>query len=240
MRLLLIDDDTTLAEVTAFALRRAGFTVQVAHEGTQALALWERDQPDLILLDLQLPDIDGLTLCRTIRQRSNVPIIMLTVRDSDEDIVHGFAIGADDYVTKPFSPKQLIARAQAVLRRAQSVPQPTRLSVDQLTLDTSEQVAHTPNGPMHLTGLEFRLLHLLVAHHDQIVPTETILIHVWGYADSSDRALLKQLVYRVRQKLAQSIAGMPSIETVAGVGYRLRSSASGDVPSAGEQIVTSL
>jgi DNA-binding response OmpR family regulator len=223
MRLLLVDDDTTLAEVTAFALRRAGFVVDIAQDGEQALQLWERERPDLILLDIQLPGVDGLTLCRLFRQQSAVPIIMLTVRDSDEDIVHGFEIGADDYVTKPFSPKQLIARAKAVVRRAQLVPQPTCLTAGTLTIDTGEQCARTLSGRIHLTSLEFRLLHLLMTHQNQVVPTETMLTHVWGYATSADRALLKQLVYRLRQKLLQAEHEMPHIETVAGVGYRLHS-----------------
>lgn len=221
MNILLVDDDTTLAEVTAFALRRAGFTVTLAVDGAQALELWECDPPDLLILDIQLPGIDGLTLCRTIRQRSTVPIIMLTVRDSDEDVVHGLEIGADDYLTKPFSPKQLIARARAVLRRSHSLPQPARLSVGDLTLDTDAQVVHTPQGPVHLTSLEFRLLHDLMLHPGQVVPTEALVLHVWGYADSSDRALLKQLVYRLRQKLASTESEPLVIETVAGVGYRL-------------------
>ncbi|NTU80879.1 MAG: response regulator transcription factor [Chloroflexales bacterium] len=238
MNILLVDDDTTLAEVTAFALRRAGFTVTLATDGAHALELWEREPPDLLILDIQLPGIDGLSLCRIIRQRSAVPIIMLTVRDSDEDVVHGLELGADDYLTKPFSPKQLIARARAVLRRSHSVPTPTRLSVGDLMLDTAEQVVQTTQGPVHLTSLEFRLLHYLLLHPGQVVPTEAILLHVWGYADSSDRALLKQLVYRLRQKLASAEGGQPEIETVAGVGYRLGASAQGDAIRADRQSVT--
>jgi DNA-binding response OmpR family regulator len=222
MNILLVDDDTTLAEVTAFALRRAGFVVDLAHDGDLALDLCERAQPDLLILDIQLPGMDGLTLCRTIRQRSDIPIIMLTVRDSDEEIVHGLEIGADDYLTKPFSPKQLIARARAVLRRRSSLPPPSQLCLNDLVLDTAEQVAHTAHGAVRLTGLEFRLLYFLLIHQGQVVPTESILLHVWGYGDSSDRALLKQLVYRLRQKLLSAEREDSwQIETIAGIGYRL-------------------
>ncbi|MBC8075836.1 MAG: response regulator transcription factor [Chloroflexales bacterium] len=221
MNILLVDDDTTLAEVTAFALRRAGFVVDLAYDGAEALARWDRAQPDLLILDIQLPEMDGLTLCRLIRQRGDTPIIMLTVRNSDEDIVHGLEIGADDYLTKPFSPKQLIARARAVLRRRQLVPPPAQLRLGELTLDTAAQLIATPQGSVRLTGLEFRLLHFLLMHESQVVPTETIVLHVWGYSESSDRALLKQLIYRLRQKLSAAAGDGWQIETIAGVGYRL-------------------
>jgi DNA-binding response OmpR family regulator len=240
MRTLLVDDDTTLSELTAFALRRAGFAVSLAYDGAQALELWEREQPDLLILDIQLPGMDGLSLCRTIRQRSDVPIIMLTVRNSDEDVVHGLEIGADDYLTKPFSPKQLIARARAVLRRRQALPPPAQFTAGDLTLDTAQQIAHTAQGPVHLTGLEFRLLHYLMLNQEQVVPTEALLLHVWGYADSSDRAMLKQLVYRLRQKLGAAEAGGGRLETVAGVGYRLVAGGEPAQPGAHERSVTSL
>jgi DNA-binding response OmpR family regulator len=222
MKILLVDDDTTLLEVTAFALRRAGFLVVLAHDSEQALRAWSDEQPDLIILDIQLPGKDGLTLCREIRALSNVPIILLTVRNSDEDIVHGLEIGADDYLTKPFSPKQLIARARAVLRRS-SAPNPAQLTAGDLVLDTTQQVVRTPRAEVRLTPLEFRLLHYLLINQGQIVPTDAILTHVWGYADSGDRALLKQLVYRVRQKIDAPDADKHYIETIPGVGYTIAS-----------------
>jgi DNA-binding response OmpR family regulator len=221
MKVLLVDDDTTLLEVTAFALRRAGFLALLAHDAEQALRVWSAEQPDLIILDIQLPGKDGLTLCEEIRAISPVPIILLTVRNSDEDIVHGLEIGADDYLTKPFSPKQLIARARAVLRRSSTVPKQAQLVAGELVLDTAEQVVRTPHGTTRLTPLEFRLLHYLLINQGQIVPTDAILTHVWGYADSGDRALLKQLVYRVRQKIESPEAQKQYIATIPGVGYRI-------------------
>ena len=221
MKILLVDDDTTLLDVTAFALRRAGFLVLLAHDAEQALQIWSVEQPDLLILDIQLPGKDGLMLCREIRAVSPVPIILLTVRDSDEDIVHGLEIGADDYLTKPFSPKQLIARARAVLRRSSALPKQAQLVVGDLVLDIAQQVVRTPESSIRLTALEFRLLHYLLVNQGQIVPTEAILTHVWGYADSADRALLKQLVYRVRQKIEPPGMERHLIATIPGVGYTI-------------------
>jgi DNA-binding response OmpR family regulator len=221
MKILLVDDDAMLIEVTAFALRRAGFLVVPATDGEQALRAWADEQPDLIILDIQLPGKDGLALCREIRASSRVPIILLTVRNSDDDIVHGLEIGADDYLTKPFSPRQLIARARAVLRRSSALPRPAQLAAGDLVLDTLQQVARTPHVEVRLTSLEFRLLHYLLINQGQVVPTDAILTHVWGYADSADRALLKQLVYRVRQKIEAPAAQRHYIVTIPGVGYTI-------------------
>lgn len=228
MKVLLVDDDVSLAEVTAFALRRAGFLVIMAYDGEQALRLWAEEQPDLIILDIQLPGKDGLTVCRELRAMSNVPIIMLTVRDSDDDIVHGLEIGADDYITKPFSPKQLVARAQAVIRRSstalpQSATQPIRLVAGELELDMMQQTVHTPHGLVRLSQLEFRLLHYLFVNQGQIVPTDAIMLHVWGYAGPGDRALLKQLMYRLRQKIEHPHATQQYIKTIPGLGYTIAS-----------------
>lgn len=221
MKVLLADDDTTLAEVTAFALRRAGFLVITVPDGEQALQVWAAEQPDLVILDIQLPGLDGLEICRQIRAESTVPIIMLTVRNSDDDIVRGLELGADDYVPKPFSPRQLIARAHAILRRSAAAPKLARLEVAGLVLDTAQQHVETPKGTVRLTPLEFRLLHYLLANRGQVVPTDSILNHVWGYANSGDRPLLKQLVYRLRQKIEPPDSARQIIETIPGTGYRI-------------------
>jgi DNA-binding response OmpR family regulator len=221
MKILLVDDDVTLADVTAFALRRAGFLVILAHDGEQALELCDTERPDLIILDIQLPGMDGLEVCRELRAAGSVPIIMLTVRNSDDDIVRGLELGADDYVPKPFSPRQLIARAHAILRRRSSTPIQPRLELGDLVLDTAQHQVQTPHAVVRLTPLEFRLLHYLMVNCGQVVPTDAILNHVWGYADSGDRPLLKQLVYRLRQKIEPPDAGRQIIETVPGMGYRI-------------------
>jgi DNA-binding response OmpR family regulator len=221
MKIVLVDDDVTLADVTAFALRRAGFLVLLAHDGEQALELCDIEQPDLVILDIQLPGMDGLEVCRELRAAGNVPIIMLTVRNSDDDIVRGLELGADDYVPKPFSPRQLIARAHAILRRRSSTPIHPRLELGDLVLDTAQHQLQTPHAVVRLTPLEFRLLHYLMVNCGQVVPTDAILNHVWGYADSGDRPLLKQLVYRLRQKIEPPDEGRQIIETVPGMGYRI-------------------
>lgn len=230
MKILLVDDDATLAEVTAFALQRAGFLVVMAYTGPEALTRWQQERPDLIILDIQLPGKDGLTLCQEIRQTSTVPIMMLTVRGSDDEIVQGLELGADDYMPKPFSPKQLIARVRALLRRSQVVPRQSQIALHDLVLDTGQQVVRTPRGTVRLTPMEFRLLHYLLVNRGQVVPTDTILSHVWGYTDSADRALLKQLVYRLRQKLEPPDAPVQYIETIAGIGYTISEELAQDAP----------
>lgn len=218
MKILLVDDDDTLAEVTSFALRRADFLVVSAHTGDEALLLWEQEHPDLILLDIQLPGHDGLSICQTIRAVSTIPIILLTVCRSDEEIVRGLELGADDYVTKPFSPKQLIARVRAVLRRSSgTIPQ--RMILGPLVLDTDRHTVSVDAISSRMTRLEFRLLHYLMVHSGQVVPTETILTYVWGASDSSNRMMLKQLVYRIRQKLTYLNQSADIIQAIPGIGY---------------------
>ncbi len=221
MKILLVDDDTTLADVTAFALRRAGFLVIIAHDGQQALQQWEVERPDLIILDIQLPIYDGLTICQSIRASSMVPIILLTVRNGDDDVVQGLELGADDYIPKPFSPKQLIARVRAVLRRSALPSRPHQLVVGDLLLDTTQALIQSPLGTVRLTRLEFRLLHYLLINRGQVVATDTILTYVWGYTDSNDRALLKQLVYRLRQKLEPLGSLATLVRAVPSVGYTI-------------------
>lgn len=219
MKLLLADDDAALAEVTAFALRRAGYAVVTAGHGVQALERWAAEQPDLVLLDIQMPQKDGLAVCRELRTQSDVPIIMLTVKSSDDDVVGGLQLGADDYVTKPFSPRQLVARIEAVLRRRGPVPA-SRLTAGAITLDPDQHVMLVAGQPVRLTRLEYRLLHYLLVNQGQVLPTETIVSHVWGYGDG-DRSLLKQLVFRLRGKIAAAGGDDRVIATVAGIGYTI-------------------
>lgn len=219
MKLLLADDDAALAEVTAFALRRAGYAVVMAADGVQALECWAAEQPDLVLLDIQMPYKDGFAVCRELRAQSTVPIIMLTVKSSDDDVVDGLQLGADDYVTKPFSPRQLVARVEAVLRRRGPVPQ-SRLAAGQIALDPEQHLMLVTGQPVRLTRLEYRLLHYLLVNQGQVLPTEAIVSHVWGYGDG-DRGLLKQLVFRLRGKVATAGGDERVIATVAGVGYTI-------------------
>lgn len=219
MRVLVVDDDLQLASLIAFALRREGYQVLHAADGESALALWETEQPDLILLDINLPRLNGYEVLRRIRAVSATPVIMLTVRGEEEDMVRGLDLGADDYIAKPFSPKNLLARIRAVLRRSGRQP-PADLTLGDLTVDVDRQEVRRADGTViRLTPLEFRLLHYLLINQGQVLPAELIIEHVWGYDADGDRTLLKQLVRRLRLKIEPDPTHPRYIETVPGVGY---------------------
>lgn len=220
MKILIVDDDRTLSDLVAFTLRREGFETLQAKDGEVALQRWREEAPDLIVLDVNLPKRDGFEVCRTIRrQQDDVPIIMLTVRDEEDDLITGLGVGADDYIYKPFSPRQLVARVQALLRRA-GKPQSTAIrQVGNLVLDINRrQVRIGEATPTALTTLESRLLDYLMANVGQILPTEIIINHVWG-PDGGDRDMLRQLIRRLRGKIEPDSANPIYIETVPGLGY---------------------
>ncbi|MEZ4725600.1 MAG: response regulator transcription factor [Caldilineaceae bacterium] len=226
MKILVVEDDLSLSDVIAFTLRRAGFEILTAYDGLAALATWEQQRPDLLVLDLNLPKLDGLDVCRRIRLVNKTPIIMLSVRSGDEAVVKGLELGADDYIVKPFSPSQLVARVRAVLRRAGVVETPSVLTVGGLTLDRSRNEVQRPDAPpLRLTQLEVRLLAMLMLNAGQVLTSEQLISAVWG-ADGGDRAMLKQLVYRLRTKLEVGDAPLPLIETIPNVGYTLADPAS--------------
>jgi DNA-binding response OmpR family regulator len=222
MKALVVDDDLALADVVSFTLRRAGFEVVVVHDGLAALDRWQAESPDLIILDLNLPGLDGLSVCRRIRAQDDTPIIMLTVREEEDDIVKGLKLGADDYIVKPFSPRQLIARAEAVLRRSgETRLSPGPLAIGDMSLDPARcKVYYRGDLLAKLTPLECRLLEVLMVNQDQVLSADTLIGHVWG-PDGGDRAMLKQLVYRLRQKIESGLSQLAHIETVPGVGYSL-------------------
>ncbi|MDI9549657.1 MAG: response regulator transcription factor [Chloroflexota bacterium] len=222
MKILVVEDDLSLSDVLAFTLRRAGFDVVTAHDGLAALKAWQTANPNLVILDLNLPKLDGMSVCRQIRSQSDTPIIILTVRSGDEDVVKGLELGADDYVVKPFSPKQLVARVRAVLRRADATPATsTVLATAHLSLDRSRNEAMRPGSPpIRLTPLEARLLETLLLNAGHVLTAEALVDAVWG-AEGGDRAMLKQLVYRLRSKIEPDPSQPFYIETVPGVGYAL-------------------
>src|SRR3990170_6448476 len=221
MKALIVDDDRVLADVVAFALRREGFHVIQAYDGLSALQRWAEDKPDLIVLDVNLPKMDGFTVCQRIRREADTPIIMLTVRGEDDDIVHGLELGADDYIAKPFSPRQLVARAQAVLRRAgqASAPAPTRAG-DLLISPNRREVRVGSGEAIALTPLEGRLLSHLMANAGFVVTSEALIDHVWG-PRGGDRDMLRQVVRRLRAKIEPDPAQPEYIRTVPGLGYGL-------------------
>lgn len=216
MKALIVEDDLVLMDVVSFTLRREGYEIIHAQDGQAALERFETEKPAIILLDLNLPVVDGLEVCRTIRRTHNTPIIIFSVRDSDADVIEGLRLGADDYLTKPFSPAQLVARMQAVLRRAGQVL-PRKLMLGKVSLNAERHQLEQPDlQPMQFTPLEYALMELLFIHPEQVLPTQTLIDRVW--TDGGDKAMLKQLVYRLRQKIE---AYEVYIEAVPGVGYAL-------------------
>jgi two-component system, OmpR family, response regulator ResD len=226
MKVLVVEDDVDLLDLTTYALRREGYTVLAAIDGQQALQRWEADSPDIVLLDVNLPKINGLEVCRRIRQEGQTPIIMLSARYEDDDVVKGLQLGADDYVTKPFSAKQLAARMKAVLRRCQ--PDPYRQAVSEvragdLALDLQSHEATKAGRLVQLTRLEFRILYMLAMNEGRVIPYSRLIEYAWGY-DGGDSGLLKTHVCHIRRKLGLT-EGRGGIRAVAGVGYCLERAA---------------
>ncbi|HMN26891.1 MAG TPA: response regulator transcription factor [Caldilineaceae bacterium] len=221
MKILVVEDDLALSDVTSFTLRRAGFVVVTAHNGEAAITLWEKEEPSLVLLDLNLPKKDGMAVCKHIRQYGDTPIIILSVRNSDESVVEALELGADDYIVKPFSTTQLVARIRAVLRRTGKTATPGELEVAGLSLNRGRnEVQRNNEAPIRLTPLEVRLLEALMLNAGQVLPTDTLIDKVWG-PEGGDRTMLKQLVYRLRTKLEPETTRSALIENVPGVGYTL-------------------
>jgi DNA-binding response OmpR family regulator len=221
MKILIADDDLDLTDVTEFALRREGHVVAVASDGHAALARFETEQPDLVLLDIGPDGLDGLELCRRLREQSSVPIIMVTAKDTETDMAAAFALGADDYVTKPFSFRQLIMRIGAVARRSQTAVPPV-LQRDGLMLDPANGEVTVDGAVVQLTRIEFRLLHCLLAHETRVAPTDRLLQFAWP-TDRGDLNVLKTHISHLRTKLRLNRPDAQlTIENVAGIGYRLR------------------
>lgn len=221
MKALIVDDDRVLADLVAFTLQREGFQVMKAYDGEMALKHWRADRPELVVLDVNLPDTDGFALCRQMRREADTPIIMLTVRGEDDDVVQGLELGADDYIHKPFSPRQLVARIQAVLRRVGRSPVPSVRRVGDLSLDVSRREAQIgPDKIVALTSLETKLLDYLMLNVGQVLTGDSIIDHVWG-AEGADRDMLRQLVYRLRHKIEPDPTNPRYIETITGLGYGL-------------------
>lgn len=219
MKALIVDDDRVLADVVAFTLRREGFEVIQSYDGPTAIRRWSEEQPDIIILDVNMPAMDGFTVCRHIRERSDIPIILLTVRGEEEDIVKGLEIGADDYIVKPFSPRQLVARTSAVLRRAGQTTISPILQVGELIFDSSRRkVTIGAKDPISLTPLESRLLDYLMVNAGHVLTTDAIIDYVWG-PGGGDRDMLRQLVRRLRSKIETDPADPIYIKTIPGLGY---------------------
>lgn len=219
MKVLVVDDDRVLGDVVAFTLRREGFEILMAYDGESAIERWEIHQPDLIILDVNIPKVDGFSVCKLIREKSQTPIILLTVRGEEEDIVRGLETGADDYIVKPFSPRQLVARAHAVLRRAGQATSGAVINVSDISFDPyHRQVVVADGKPISLTPLESRLLEYLLQNAGIILTTDAIIDHVWG-PEGGDRDMLRQLVRRLRGKIEPDPRDPIYINTIPGLGY---------------------
>ncbi|HLK70444.1 MAG TPA: response regulator transcription factor [Steroidobacteraceae bacterium] len=221
MKLLVVDDDADMLAVVSFALRQASFPVVTANSYGTGLASFHTERPDLAILDINLPGGSGFDLCGALRRESNAPIMMLTARGEEADLVRALELGADDYLTKPFSPRTLVARVKALLRRAgQETASPT--SAGDLSLDAELLLLRIGEREIRITPLESRLLQLLLANAGQVVHTDRLLVHVWGHRGGGDRQLLKQLVHRLRQKIGDDSEQPRWLATIPSVGYMLR------------------
>ncbi|MCF3962710.1 response regulator transcription factor [Streptomyces fuscigenes] len=220
--ILVVDDDPTVAEVVTAYLERAGFRVDRACDGPEALRLAEANTPALVVLDLMLPGMDGLDVCRRLRERGPVPVIMLTARGDEDDRILGLEIGADDYVTKPFSPRELVLRVESVLRRAPAEQTPASeppLRLAGISLDRSARSATRNGRPLALTLREFELLAHLMRHPGVAIGREQLMHDVWGW-EFGDLSTVTVHVRRLRGKIEDDPARPSLIRTVWGVGYR--------------------
>jgi DNA-binding response OmpR family regulator len=218
---LVVDDEPIVREVVCTYLEREGYRTLEAADGTRARELVEREQPTLVVLDLMLPGIDGLELCRWIRGRSELPVIMLTARGEEADRIVGLELGADDYVTKPFSPRELVARVKTVLRRTTpSLVKPEQLVFDRLTIDATTREVTKSGAPLRLTAKEFDLLWFLARHPKQVFSRDQLMDRVWEYSAALDTGTVTVHVRRLREKIEDEPAHPRFLQTVWGVGYR--------------------
>ncbi len=218
--ILLVEDDPSIREVTKRGLEEAGFSVQTAVDGEEALDRFAKQRPDAVVLDVMLPRKDGLEVCKQIRSTSATPVVMLTARSDTIDVVVGLESGADDYVTKPFAMPELIARVRAALRRAQHLEPAETVSLGDVTIDVLGHVATRNGEELALTPTEFRLLLELARRPGQAFTREMLLERVWGYGYLGDSQLVDVAIQRLRAKVESDPSHPALIQTVRGVGYR--------------------
>ena len=223
-QILIVEDEPSLAEVTGLYLKRAGFQVQFAYDGKQAMTILEKQIPDFVIMDIMLPEIDGISLTRWLRDRSDVPIIMVTARREEVDRISGLEMGADDYVVKPFSPQELVSRVRAVLRRTgrdQAEAESERaLSFESISIDPRTRVVTVKESIVDLTAKEFDMLYLLARHPKQVFTRDQLLERVWGGAEYIDPGTVTVHVRRLRVKIETDPSKPKHLLTVWGVGYK--------------------
>lgn len=218
-RILVVDDDAALAEMIGIVLDAEGFEAIFCADGAEAPDMFRAEEPDLVLLDLMLPGLDGIQICRIIRAESDVPVVMLTAKSDTLDVVAGLEAGADDYIAKPFKPKELVARVRARLRR-QEQPEPERLRIGDLTIDVAGHEVRRGSELISLTPLEFDLIVALARKPWQVFSREVLLEQVWGYRHAADTRLVNVHVQRLRAKVERDPEHPEVVVTVRGVGYR--------------------
>ena len=220
-RVLVVDDEPIVREVVVSYLRREGYQTLEAEDGDTARALIERESPALVILDVMLPGTDGFELCRWVRARSDLPVILLTARGEETDRIVGLELGADDYVTKPFSPRELAARVRTVLRRAApGVPTSERLTFEELEIDAQTREVRRRGSLLELTAREFDLLWFLASHPRQVFSRDLLMERVWGYAAALDTGTVTVHIRRLREKIEDDPSHPQFLQTVWGVGYR--------------------
>jgi DNA-binding response OmpR family regulator len=227
VKVLIVDDDPDLCDLLDFALQRAGLDVVIANDGTAAVRAIEAQPPDVVLLDVDLGADNGFEVLRELRRRSGVPVIMLTALDNEDDRVRGLDLGADDYVTKPFSHRELVARVRAQIRRSGDEPPARRgerriLRAGPLELDVGRHVLMKGGHPIDLTATEFRLLQVLMQERGTVVPTQRLLEAVWGYRDPGAGDVVRAAVHRLRRKLEDDPSKPRLIQTIPSVGVLVR------------------
>jgi DNA-binding response OmpR family regulator len=221
-KVLVVEDDLNLQTALSYRLNREGYEVRVASDGAEALRQFRLEKPNLVLLDIMLPILDGFEVCRTLRRESNVPIIMLTARDEEMDKVTGFDLGADDYVTKPFSMLELIARVRASLRHEHNViPDSPNLSFGEIIVDAAHHVVTRSGNPLQFTPKEFDLLYFMASNKGLVLSREQILEHVWGYNFAGSARTVDVHVRWLREKIEPDCDEPQYLITVRGVGYKL-------------------
>lgn len=224
-RILVVDDERSIREVLSHYLTLEGFAVVEAEDGLEALRMAEASPPDLVVLDLMLPGMDGLEVCRRLRAQSAVPILMLTARSEEADILRGFGTGADDYVTKPFSPREVVVRVQAIMRRleATSVPAMAMEGIVRfggLAIQPQLRSAERDGVALDLTAKEFDLLSFLTRHPNHVFTRQQLLDNIWGYSYFGDASTVTVHIHRLREKLEDDPAHPRHLKTVWGVGYK--------------------
>ena len=223
--IFIVEDEPSFVEALTLGLAREGFAVEFAVDGAEALERFDEVDPDHVLLDVMLPKVSGIDVCRELRKRTHVPIVMVTAKGAEIDTVVGLEVGADDYVTKPYRIRELVARMRAVLRRAPDkdravLPDSNRLEIDGVSLDPGQHVVHVDGAPLSLPLKEFELLHLLLANADQVLPREMLIDRVWGFDYVGDTKTLDVHIKRLRSKIEVDPSQPARIITIRGLGYK--------------------